>query len=299
MKRKSLYALLLAGAMFVPANVKAEDDVYVDLSVLDSLGSANSPRINNQLLFPEGVKTAPKAKAPKAKKAVKKAKAKPAEKKEIAAKPVQPEYVPIAESAPVIAAQEPEDAIEPKVEAAPVVAVVAEPQPENAALPAQEETSKTVEAPVLAPESKTVSEEVPAAPAEAPKNDAPAEAPKNEMPQPLVSAETVPAAAPAASPAFGQIRFDSEETGLTEGQQRQLDEIVSGIENVPGKRIAIYAYNFDDGTDSFKKKRQSLNRAMEVRSYLMDKGYRAFSVKVVNTTDDSSKKNLVTVEELN
>ena len=49
---------------------------------------------------------------------------------------------------------------------------------------------------------------------------------------------------------------------------------------------------------SFKKKRQSLDRAIAVRSYLLSKNYKNFSIKVVNVTDDDSKKNLVEIEEI-
>ena len=47
----------------------------------------------------------------------------------------------------------------------------------------------------------------------------------------------------------------------------------------------------------FRKKRMSLNRAVEIRSYLLGKGYKNFSIKVINV-NEADKNNLVTVVEL-
>ena len=58
------------------------------------------------------------------------------------------------------------------------------------------------------------------------------------------------------------------------------------------------AYNYDNGEDVFRKKRQSLNRAIEIRSYLLGKGYKNFSIKVINITDDPAKGNVVEIDEL-
>ena len=58
----------------------------------------------------------------------------------------------------------------------------------------------------------------------------------------------------------------------------------------------IYAYNFNDGGNDFKNKRLSLNRAVEIRSYLMTRGYKNFGIKIVNT-DNRGKQNTVEVFE--
>ena len=63
-------------------------------------------------------------------------------------------------------------------------------------------------------------------------------------------------------------------------------------------KIMILSYKYEDGKDSFKKKRISLNRAIEVRSYLLGKGYKNFSIKVINISGDAEKRNLVEIEEL-
>jgi hypothetical protein len=78
----------------------------------------------------------------------------------------------------------------------------------------------------------------------------------------------------------------------------QLNEIVGHFKNEPTNKIAIYSYNVEDGGDSFRKKRLSLNRAVGIRSYLLKQGYKNFSIKVVNVDSDSSKENTVELEEI-
>ncbi|MFR1031165.1 MAG: hypothetical protein ACLSE6_00910 [Alphaproteobacteria bacterium] len=79
------------------------------------------------------------------------------------------------------------------------------------------------------------------------------------------------------------------------------DKIVSLIETFEDPRkhkIAIYAYNYDNGENTFKKKKLSLDRATEIRSLLLNKGYKNFSIKVINITDNPEKRNLVEIEEI-
>ena len=47
-----------------------------------------------------------------------------------------------------------------------------------------------------------------------------------------------------------------------------------------------------------KKEKLSLDRATEIRSLLLNKGYKNFSIKVINVTDDAEKRNLVEIEEI-
>lgn len=68
--------------------------------------------------------------------------------------------------------------------------------------------------------------------------------------------------------------------------------------NAGANKIAIMAYNYDNGQDVFRKKRQSLNRADEIRSYLLAKGYKNFSIKVINITDDAARGNVVEIDEI-
>lgn len=70
------------------------------------------------------------------------------------------------------------------------------------------------------------------------------------------------------------------------------------LTNAGANKIAIMAYNYDNGQDVFRKKRQSLNRAIEIRSYLLAKGYKNFSIKVINITDDAARGNVVEIDEI-
>lgn len=92
--------------------------------------------------------------------------------------------------------------------------------------------------------------------------------------------------------------FTNEETELTDADKDIVDVIISGFKDPMKNKINIISYNYDDGQDSFKKKRQSLNRAIEVRTYLLNKGYKNFSIKVINITDDLSKQNTIEIEEV-
>lgn len=119
---------------------------------------------------------------------------------------------------------------------------------------------------------------------------------KDEKPALLISnkAETV-------SPAeqnVSEIVFSESNDELSEENKVQIDSIINRFENAKENKIAIYSFNLDDGNDSFRKKRISLNRAIAVRSYLLAKGYKNFSIKVVNLTEANGKEHSVRIEEL-
>lgn len=317
------------------ANAQTEPDVYVDLSALDELSGTGSPVIHTEPLFPvvtarqaaeEKAKPAKKAVRKKAKPAaakpvVKKEKAKPEVKVEVvekapaeqpksepAASVVQP-AAPAPVTEPEVKAQ-PVAEVEPVVPAAPAAktepAVVlteaepakpsAEPQSENKAKPVDDEVV-VVDVEPLANPVKVVDVE-PVSPAKAQlfaeeKTTEPAA--KTEAP----SADNQPqTAAEVKKPAPGRFAFDAEVSDLNDAQKAQLDNLVNGFENPAVNKIAILAFNLDDGVDTFKKKRLSLNRAIEIRSYLLQKGYKNFSIKVINVDAASDKVNTVEVEEL-
>ena len=94
------------------------------------------------------------------------------------------------------------------------------------------------------------------------------------------------------------IVFGEDEDILSPSNQEVLDSIIAKFKNEKDNKIAIYSYNLDDGVDSFRKKRTSLNRAIEIRSYLLKKGYKNFSIKVVNVSTGSDKINTVELEEI-
>lgn len=94
------------------------------------------------------------------------------------------------------------------------------------------------------------------------------------------------------------IVFANDVYELNDEQKAKIDSIVAKYKNTPQNKIAIYSYNFDNGVDSFKKKRTSLNRAVEIRSYLLKKGYKNFSIKVINISNESDKNNMVKLQEI-
>ena len=94
------------------------------------------------------------------------------------------------------------------------------------------------------------------------------------------------------------IVFEEGVSDLTTEQMSKIDEIIGHFSDLTTNKIAIYSYNVDDGVDVFKKKRISLNRAIEVRSYLIKQGYKNFSIKVININAGSEKQNVVELEEI-
>lgn len=97
---------------------------------------------------------------------------------------------------------------------------------------------------------------------------------------------------------LGEVFFAEGSSELTDDNKQQLDNLLASFEDAHNNKIAIYAFNIDNGKDVFSKKRLSLNRAIEIRSYFLSKGYKNFSIKVVNTNEDNAKENRVVVEEL-
>ena len=276
--------VLLAAAVVLANTAKAED-VYVDLSVLDNLGGT-APAVS-QPLFPV-VKKAP-AKARPHKKNVKPRRHKaPQVKVEI--KEIEKIEIPVSAPAAVSApAETPASAPAPDVEpipyvesAEPVVVVDVEPVASQSAPVAAKKTSQPSEQP-LQPEKA-------AAPA------APAEVAPLAQTAPTVSpliAEGLPTAAPAAS-----LHYESGKYELDEAQKAQIDSIIKSFEDPANHKIAINSYNPDAGEDAFAQKRVSLNRALDVRTYLIQKGYKNFSIKVLNVDAGSVQAHTVELSEL-
>lgn len=332
------------------------NDVVIDLSVLDSLGSENSPVINSGPLFP--VVHASKPRFPEVKKNPVKKKVKPASK--VAKKKTAPQKLTIPERKDVKV--EVKEAIFPEVKE-DVVTVTASPE-EIADSPfgvVYEEPVKVETAPAPVAPVVIQSEELPPVDntnvtmepingmTELPQAEDNAEAETAELPAKSDNlTPTVPGIAPAAkeesllkdekalsmpepasvapfteevvpaaptplveiSPApllkesspltapSAEIVFENDSYELSNEDKKQIDEIISSFEDAKANKIAIYAFNFDNGEDVFRKKRLSLNRAIEVRSYLLGLGYKNFSIKVVNITEDNGKSNRVVIEEL-
>lgn len=268
------------------ARAQINQDVYIDYSVLDDLADTANPKVHNQPLFPEVKKTA----APAAKKAVTAKPVKPAAKKAAVAAPavkVEKETVKIE----VIEKKVETPAVKPAAE--PVVEPVRSLEPETMTV----KPLAPVEAPVPAPTAEKAAPVV-ETPAIA---ERPVSAPAMEKPlETAVPAEekTVQKDLPAPDASDRKIFFADDEAALSEANKQKIDLILQSFGALPDGKIAINSYNYDDGNDVFKKKRQSLDRAIAVRSYLLSKNYKNFSIKVVNVTDDDSKKNLVEIEEI-
>lgn len=287
----SVAALLMGAAS---ANAQ-ENSVYINLSALDALDAepAAEPAAP---LFPV-IKAQPK-KAPAAKirpaKAKKKTVRKPAPKVEVKvvetvkaqpAKEDKPAQIPYVDNTEEVIVVDVEPVTADKV-AAPAEKPAAENKPaiENAednapaVVPADVPAAQPVAEPALAvvtqPEPETAQPET--------------AAPESLLVNPQ---ETLPQAG-------AKIVFVEGESELSDSHKAQIDGIVNTFADAANNKIAIYSYNLDDGVDSFKKKRQSLNRAVEVRSYLLQKGYKNFSIKVLNVDGSSDKINSVELEEL-
>lgn len=289
MMRKKTLLCCLSAVLAGYASAASAQDVYVDLSVLDSLGVSTQNISAPEPLFPV-LPPQPKHK-PARKKAVKKAekisapKAEPQVKVEVKEKIEIPSPVNVA--APAVEQHQPIPYVESSER---VVVVDVEPvAPQTAAQTSEPSVEKAPQA--SAPVSPAV--ETPAA--------APA--------VPVAAVET-PSVSPAAQelllneddnadkPVLGSLVFSGEEVELNDEQKAKVDAAVSAFKDLAHNKIAIYSYNLDDGVDAFKKKRLSLNRALEVRSYLMQKGHKNFSIKVLNVDAASGKANTVEIEEL-
>ncbi len=339
--RTKLFTIAVSGLFCLgfwthAASVRAEDDVYVDLSVLDSLGRAPAaavsmpvaPSVSSGPLFPVVKKAEPRkktvVKAPKSKKSKVKAKAKKAEVKVEVKQPQsedkiilppKPTVDPIAENKPDVATEnlsdspfsvEKSQSVTEVTSAAPVASVTVEEQPviENQNPPIAEPMNAIRELPAADKQDEVIATSLPESVFDnAEETVTKPVAEEEKAPMPLIPAEVeesteVQTEAIAPVSADKVIVFEEEKDILDEASQRKLDEIVAGFENPSANKIAINAYNFDDGVDVFRKKRLNLYRAIAVRSYLLNKGYKNFSLKVITITDDAEKKNCVTVEEL-
>lgn len=319
----SVCALALQGAAFA----QAADDVYVDLSVLNNLQPGDSLFVETQPLFPV-VKKAPVKKTVRKKKTPKKtvAPAKPVaektpapkkEEKAIAILPQAPEIPqPLAEAKPEpVKPANPitvADDREPVRETVADVDVVRPAETDNGKAlsePKSEEVSKPAAA-LIEPAKTEVS--VPAAEetAKAPEKAAAVQEAEN-----VPAAETAPTAEPEEKKEIKPLLPVGDKTPAVAETGRQIffaddsfeispenaDKIISLIETFEDPRkhkIAIYAYNYDNGENTFKKKKLSLDRATEIRSLLLNKGYKNFSIKVINITDNPEKRNLVEIEEI-
>lgn len=325
-------AIMLGTGLLFSGSDAAADDVFIDLSVLDSLGETSSPAINDGPLFPvvkkaeprKVVKKAAPARKPKSavkKKAVRKTPATEVSEKvvipakpEINAEAKAPVEIPMdkavsdneipadLQDSPFAAA--PIENRKEEISAAPMMPVEIETEPLSdiekepvimepingvTPLPSAQKEDSSVISESLFQASDDVAKK------ETVLSEQPVEVqPVDKDAAPLISPEIKENASVPAD----EIVFAPDSYELTDENKARLDAIVSSFENPAVNKIAVYAFNVNDGKDVFRKKRLSLNRAVEVRSYLLGKGYKNFSIKVVNIDEPGDKENKVSVEEL-
>ena len=288
----------------IALNVRAEENVMVDLSVLDGLNTsyiapmqplfpilpkknrASAPVRINKPALPVKMKPQPEENLSVANEQPKEVVISPKEeiKEEVVVVDVEPISPKVNEPAKVI---EIKPSSEVKVEIKPQV------KPEDALLPQPEEK---VEAATQEPlKDDTVSSEsnlVPQADEQAPDVSEDTVKPALLVDEKILSEPTM------AVDATSVIKFAPGIDTLSPEQMSQIKAVVAGFKDTEKNKIAIYSYNQDDGVDSFKKKRISLNRAIEVRSYLIKQGYKNFSIKVVNINSGSDKTDTVELKEI-
>lgn len=296
----SLSVLGMVGAGMV-GSACAEDDVYVDLSVLNSLQAA-APAAVVQPLFPD-VKNAP---APKKPRAVKRKKAE--KRQEVKLQKVKAE------------AKKAEDKVEVKAEAAPQPDKTETPVTET--VPAADGAKNNLDTLRQAIAENSIHKEPVATETSAAKTAVSAEMPADASH--LVETAVVPVentavvvddksgeslsevlnnnvpeeTPPEPEKVSNAIKFDAESAELTEADKQQIDAIMAGFEDAVNHKVAITAYNLDDGKEVFYRKKQSLDRAIAIRSYLLSKGYKNYSIKVINIPAGDERVNTVDVVEL-
>ena len=89
------------------------------------------------------------------------------------------------------------------------------------------------------------------------------------------------------------VAFEDESDLLTRKMQDILNDFSATIEKPDSTKILIEAYHYDNGENTFARKRLSLNRAVNIRSYLLNKGHKSFSIKIINVEDASLRNNAV------
>ena len=315
----SVCALALQGAAFA----QAADDVYVDLSVLNNLQPGDSLFVETQPLFPVVKKAPVKKTVAPAKPVAEKTPAPKKEEKAIAILPQAPEIPqPLAEAKPEpvkpanpITVADDREPVRETVADVDVVRPAETDKGKALSEPKSEETSKPAAAliePAAKVEPAKTEVSVPAAEetAKAPEKAAAVQEAEN-----VPAAETAPAAepeekkeikpllpvgdkTPAAAEVGRQIFFADDSFEISPENADKIISLIETFEDPRKHKIAIYAYNYDNGENTFKKKKLSLDRATEIRSLLLNKGYKNFSIKVINITDNPEKRNLVEIEEI-
>lgn len=320
--RKGLFSGICMLSLCSVVSVQAADGVYVDLSVLENMPKDSIGFVSSQPLFPI-VKKQPVQK-------IRKAKKRPQKKVLEAVKPVVTEELKpvsvITETEVVSTDPEPVkiDAVNVESEYAEEISAVSVSENATTETPSQSITEETLPTEENTVQENTEVSEEPVVPQNiAPEEPLPGEIKNASLLPPVVEKTDVAeepllpvnASAPVVSENNGltvidnnpvaiaapsevlSLLFREDEYEVSSENAQKLDALSASFTADLKSKIAIRAYNYNAIEDSFGKKRISLNRATEVRSYLLNKGYKNFSIKVVNI-DDEDKRNTVEVEEL-
>ncbi|MCE2993429.1 MAG: OmpA family protein [Alphaproteobacteria bacterium] len=138
----------------------------------------------------------------------------------------------------------------------------------------------------------------------------PSEAPKLEMPTATTVAPVAPAvpqmdskveapsapAQPTGNVVFGRITdlsFAESELQLTATHTALLDKIIEDLKQHPAKHIKIQSYAFSSSTNASEARRNSYQRAIAVRKYLIDRDILATRISVNAFEDVNNKSNKI------
>lgn len=315
MSKKILLASVLS--IILVGNVQASDDVYVDLSVLDTITQDSTGLISSQPLFPTIKPTiqpqkkqniTPKRKVTKNLKKPEPVKPKAkinTEKKSIA---ILPETSEAKEIAPIQMQENKQNisSIETKKyetnssntitkevndNGKDVTIIV----PNIAVDKNIENTNKEVEK-IEKPLQENVIKTENISEAEKEQEEKPQE--QQNLSAAISDRKTMDQSSAVKLREVYAVSFNQDMTELSDDALKTLDVIIQSFDKNSKKKISIKAYNYEDGQDSFRKKRISLNRATEVRSYFLNHGFKNFSIKIINTTTDNEYKNTVEIEQI-
>jgi outer membrane protein OmpA-like peptidoglycan-associated protein len=254
-----MVALALAAAG--PVQAQAVDGIVVDLSVIGDGGQGNAP---GSLAGPSGKLQVPPRASVHSRLYV--------QPKRVVGTPAMTEpSESMAESkpAPKAAAAQPAPKAQPKPA---VKTVAAPPPPKPVAKPAPSTASKSMDSKMPPPPPAAMASKAPPMPPSA--SPAPPTAP--------AASETaaVPAAIAIKAGRAMQIVFDEAETKLPESASAQLNTFASAIRDNKDFRVQLMAYAAAKDLSAPKARRISLSRALEVRSFLIDKGVRSTQIDV-------------------
>lgn len=311
--RIRLLSISILGLLLVLSigKARAEDDVFVDLSVLNEVSSSGSASSADPL-FPEFNKAdsafpsvAPQKAVKKTKPAIAiKPKSKPAAKFTPEVKEIK--LIPTVGASKTPAAKveikELENLAPAAAPNAPTPASILAPDSDLAAN--VDDATESNSTPISTEDSSSVSSQMIKIPDSVPEmHITPLVSPSTPKPVPAIISpepEAVPSVPdPTPAPAADNIiSYPVDEYELSDTAKQKIMSIISSFNDLKNNKISITSYNIDDGKDVFYKKRLSLNRAIEVRSYLLTKGYKNYSIKVINIPVGDPRENTLDITEL-